>query len=536
MTSARAADRRDSPARPDPDGTGPTTAGRDGTDSTTAGPERYRLRSGVRLVGRVLLSRRPLLAVRLNDAGAAVVDALSSESYRSADAVARAVDHDSAFAEGFLASLTDAGFLDWAPGRNPGHRPPVSVVVTVRDQADHLARCLDALDALSYPTYEVVVVDDGSTDGSASVARSHSLAARGRVRVVAVGSPDAPLGIGASRDAGAAAASHDVVAFTDADCRPRPSWLAALVPSLAYHDVVGGRIRPLGRGSVARYEGAHSSLDMGPRPARVDRSSSTPYLPTANLVCRRSVVTDVGFPDRNVAEDVGFCWDACDRGYDVVYAATGTVDHDYEADARRLAERRVSYGGSEALLAASYGHPGSVTLPLLSGSGVALAAALAAVGAPRSWLFVAVGLVVVLSLVSVGASVWNHARSVGTLVRPADSLASAGRGFVSAWYAVAREVGRYYTLPLGGIALLLWGVGLGRAGVVLAAVTTAAALGPLVIDYAVRRPALGPHRYLALALLDALAYQIGVYRGAVSHGTVAHLVPWVRFQVRDARS
>ena len=77
------------------------------------------------------------------------------------------------------------------------------------------------------------------------------------------------LGIGASRNRGVKAASHDVTAFTDADCRPRPEWLADLAPTLAAHDLVGGRIWPAGETPADAYEGMKSSLDMGARVTRI---------------------------------------------------------------------------------------------------------------------------------------------------------------------------------------------------------------------------------------------------------------------------
>ncbi|MEA5406215.1 glycosyltransferase [Haloarculaceae archaeon H-GB2-1] len=296
---------------------------------TVQTPGRYRIREAVRRRDRLVVCPRPLAATRLNETATRLLDALCSDTFRSVSDAATeagvAIEH----AASLFAQLQSRGFLEWRPERDPDHRPPVSVVVTVRNEADAIGACLDALAALDYPTFEVVVVDDGSTDGTRDAVRSHPLCESGVARIVAVGSASDPLGIGASRNRGVEAARHDVVAFTDADCRPRPAWLADLVPCLAAHDVVGGRIRPAGDRALDTFEGTHSSLDMGPRAARVDRESATPYLATANLVGRRTVFEAIPFPDRSVAEDVDVCWRAIDAGYDVVYVPEGVVEHDY---------------------------------------------------------------------------------------------------------------------------------------------------------------------------------------------------------------
>jgi glycosyltransferase involved in cell wall biosynthesis len=91
-------------------------------------------------------------------------------------------------------------------------RPPgslVSVVVPVRDGARHIGAALDSVLAQGALVGEIIVVDDGSTDASADVARAHGPA----VRVIA----HAPSGAGPARNCGAAAARHPLLAFLDAD-------------------------------------------------------------------------------------------------------------------------------------------------------------------------------------------------------------------------------------------------------------------------------------------------------------------------------
>ncbi|MFP4003170.1 MAG: glycosyltransferase family 2 protein [Alphaproteobacteria bacterium] len=111
-----------------------------------------------------------------------------------------------------------------SPARSSGPPPRVSVIVPVRDDAARLRHCLEALRAQTVPPFEVIVVDNGSTDESAEVARSF-----GGVDVICEPRP----GSYAARNAGLHRAEGEFVAFTDSDCIPAPGWLANLLAAAA---------------------------------------------------------------------------------------------------------------------------------------------------------------------------------------------------------------------------------------------------------------------------------------------------------------
>jgi glycosyltransferase involved in cell wall biosynthesis len=119
-------------------------------------------------------------------------------------------------------------------------RPRVSVVVPVRDRRDLLRELVEGLAAQTYDDFEVVVVDDGSSDGSAAVAADHPILGP-RVRIVRLEG----VGAVAARRVGVAVATGDVLAFTDSDCVPDPAWLAAGLAAIDKGaDVVQGVTRP----------------------------------------------------------------------------------------------------------------------------------------------------------------------------------------------------------------------------------------------------------------------------------------------------
>ena len=113
----------------------------------------------------------------------------------------------------------------------------VSVVLPVRNGAAVIARQLDALAAQTYVgPWEVVIADNGSTDGTAAVVAGWSDRLPG-LRVVDAG---ARPGVGPARNVGTWAASGDAVLYCDADDACVPEWITAMVAALADHPIVGG--------------------------------------------------------------------------------------------------------------------------------------------------------------------------------------------------------------------------------------------------------------------------------------------------------
>lgn len=143
------------------------------------------------------------------------------------------------------------------------------MVIPARDAAATLPALLDALVAQTLAPTEVVVVDDGSTDATAALAAAHPvvncvldadgansrresvapatnprLLFAGAAAGAAVGSRRTARGPGRARNAGVAATTAPLLAFTDADCAPDPGWLAAGVAALAQGPLVQGRVDP----------------------------------------------------------------------------------------------------------------------------------------------------------------------------------------------------------------------------------------------------------------------------------------------------
>lgn len=216
-------------------------------------------------------------------------------------------------------------------------RPVLSVVVPVRNGAGQLGDLLDALDRQEgAPPFEVVIVDNGSVDGTVEVAAAHPRADR------IVHEPDP--GSYRARNAGIAVARADLVAFTDVDCRPDPGWVVAGVAALNAASLVGGRVvQEVGADASpwARYD-AGTYLDQE---AMVSEQG---VAATANLFVRRAVLDSVGWfdPDLESGGDVELCGRARDAGHSLVYESACVVRHRARASAKEMwrLHRRLAAG------------------------------------------------------------------------------------------------------------------------------------------------------------------------------------------------
>jgi glycosyltransferase involved in cell wall biosynthesis len=194
----------------------------------------------------------------------------------------------------------------------------VSVIVPARNAAGHIGRCLEALAAQTYPEerYEVIVVDNGSRDATRQVVAAHP------VRLLEETSCCSPY---PARNRGLDHACGEVIAFTDADCRPLETWLERGIKRLDEEgaDLVGGRVvfTFASTPTVGETVDALWHLDVR-RQVYENRAAMT-----ANLFVRRSVFDSIGGFDPDVRSGGDGRWTrrASDAGFTLVYAPDAVV-------------------------------------------------------------------------------------------------------------------------------------------------------------------------------------------------------------------
>jgi hypothetical protein len=179
-------------------------------------------------------------------------------------------------------------------------KPTLSFIVPVRNDAPRLARCLATIPQGS--PYEVIVVDNGSTDGSPDVAR----AAGARVLRLTGGS------VAELRNAGAAAAAGELLAFVDADHELGAGWPAAAEALFREEpDIVAAGALYHAPPDGTWVQRMYDKFRRRPSGRRV-----TDWLPSGNLVVRRTAFEAVGGFDASLetCEDVDLCQRLSARG------------------------------------------------------------------------------------------------------------------------------------------------------------------------------------------------------------------------------
>ncbi len=240
-------------------------------------------------------------------------------------------------------AMADAPF----PETERSQWPKVSVVVCACDAAETIDDCLTSLSALTYGNVEVIVVNDGSRDATATIARRYT-----GVRVIDVPSG----GLSAARNAGLASSTGEIVAYTDADCRVDPDWLTYLIQPMLTSDLagVGGPNvvppdDPWVAQCVARAPGGPTHVMLDDRIAE--------HVPGCNMAFRREALVSVeGFNPvyLRAGDDVDICWRLQARGLNIGFSPSALVWHHHRASVKAYWRQQVGYGEGETWLDAHH--------------------------------------------------------------------------------------------------------------------------------------------------------------------------------------
>lgn len=228
-------------------------------------------------------------------------------------------------------------------------RERVSVLVCTRNGSSTLASCLEALAKQTHPNYEVLVIDDGSTDATREIA--------GRFTQVRYVRQD-HAGLSAARNLGMMEATGTLLAYTDDDCIPDEDWL--VYACRAFEDpqcvAAGGPNLPppprnLTEACVAVAPGAPAHVLLNDEEAE--------HLPGCNLVIRKSALHAIGGfrPEFTTAgDDVDVCWRLQSHGGKLRFVPAALVWHHRRFTVSAYLRQQRGYGHAEAMLVRRYPH------------------------------------------------------------------------------------------------------------------------------------------------------------------------------------
>lgn len=223
--------------------------------------------------------------------------------------------------------------------------PTVAVVVATFERPDLVVQTIAALDAQTRPADEIVVVDDHSRDRTPEVLAEALSRCRTPTTLIRQEENQGPA---VARNRGWRATACDVVAFTDDDCRPHPTWLERLVAGMDGADISQGRIQP-----------DPAQLDRGRPFTRSLEAGGSPFFETANIAFTRGLLEELGGFDERYrfqgGEDTDLGQRALHRGAVTAFVRDALVDHEVFPMGFRDALRNA--GRCDQLIQAVVRHP-----------------------------------------------------------------------------------------------------------------------------------------------------------------------------------
>ena len=223
-------------------------------------------------------------------------------------------------------------------------QPKVSVVVASYNGVRTLKPCLESLQRLNYPDYEIILVDDGSTDATPQIASAFPT-----VRCIR---HEKNFGLSIARNTGIEAAAGEIVAFTDSDCRADADWLYYLVGSLVGSEFVGVGGPNLLPPEDSRVAAAVMVSPGGPAHVMLtDREAE--HIPGCNMAFFKDALEGIGEFDpifTKAGDDVDVCWRLQQAGCKIGFSPSAFVWHYRRSTVAAYLKQQEGYGEAEALL------------------------------------------------------------------------------------------------------------------------------------------------------------------------------------------
>jgi mycofactocin glycosyltransferase len=442
--------------------------------------------------GGVVLQPNPLRAFKVNSAAFELL-----QKCRQGFALSHGPAGASRPVMSFLDLMRQSRLLEWSPP-DTAYTPRVSIIVPVFNRADEIEVCLTSLQKLDYPReqIEIIVVDDASTDQTTAVVK------RFGVKLII---QSLNKGQSAARNLGAAAARGELIAFIDSDCRADEKWLKELVPYFQDPRIalVGGYVASFFRQSpLDRYEAVCSALNMGKEAVIGRGDRSVFYVPTCNLLVRKSCFTAIGGLDEGlrVGEDVDLCWRLMAADHLLIYLPKGRISHKHPNRLLTLCQRRFAYGTSEAALYKRFPKIGKQFPWQPGGMGILLCLGAALAMRSAAWLLPAL-------LILAAETIYKRRRlkhQLNVVLGAGEIAQSVAKGHFQLGFQLTYYLVRYHLILLVALTVVfnvwtpLW----------LTVILT-----PTLVEYLRKKPQLSFPVFAFYFLAEHVFYQCGAFWG-----------------------
>ncbi|MHC4268186.1 MAG: glycosyltransferase [Planctomycetota bacterium] len=220
--------------------------------------------------------------------------------------------------------------------------PSISVILCVYNGARTIRKTFEGFKKLDYPNYEVIVINDGSTDDTAKIASEYD------VQLINTENK----GLSRARNTGFQAAKGEIVAYIDADAYPDPQWLKYLAFTFMNNSFVGvggSNIIPTESGC---FEDCVDNSPGNPNHVLISDQEAE-HIPGCNMAFRKTALEAVGGfdPTFSIAgDDVDICWKLQEKGWKIGFNGSALVWHHCRNSIKAYWRQQYNYGKAEAAL------------------------------------------------------------------------------------------------------------------------------------------------------------------------------------------
>ncbi|MDP2208921.1 MAG: glycosyltransferase family 2 protein [Bacteroidota bacterium] len=238
-----------------------------------------------------------------------------------------------------------------------------SIIIPTYNRLSQLKLALQSILNQDLDDYEVIVVDDGSTDGTEQYLKS---LAKPKLIVISQNNK----GPAAARNAGIKLSQGKYIAFTDDDCTVPSNWLSSFKEVFESNevDIIGGAVRNSNKKNI--YSEVSQHITNFFVEYLNQEGGSSPFLTSNNIAYRADVLKKVGgFDDRfrkAGGEERALNWKILSAGGKSVYAPDILVDHNHEMDLSGFVKQQLNYGCGSFLLYNVVGKEFKIKIPKIS--------------------------------------------------------------------------------------------------------------------------------------------------------------------------
>jgi glycosyltransferase involved in cell wall biosynthesis len=232
--------------------------------------------------------------------------------------------------------------FDEGPFQSDAHWPLISVVVCCYNSEATIDKCLESLQKLDYPNYEVIVVNDGSTDKTEDIVKKYDF------QLISIDN----MGLGNARNVGLKAAKGEIVAYIDSDAFADEHWLKYIAAKFNNTDCAGAGGPNLAPPNNGKISDCVANAPGGPLHVLLSDDEAE-HIPGCNMAFLKDSLRAVGGFDEkfNIAgDDVDLCWRIQQCGMWLAFSPSALVWHYRRNSVRAYWKQQLEYGKVEAFL------------------------------------------------------------------------------------------------------------------------------------------------------------------------------------------